>query len=62
MKTSCTFAIISQWILGMRTVSDRRCTERNRQFTCNRNIEERSCNYYCNRKAIRVTYSECVCL
>ena len=26
-----------------------------------RNIEARSCNYYCQGKAICITYSECVC-
>jgi hypothetical protein len=31
-----------------------------KEVIISRNIEERSCNYYCSRKAINLTYSECV--
>jgi len=31
-----------------------------RRYTCNLNIEARSCNHCCSGKAISITHSECV--
>jgi hypothetical protein len=37
-------------------------TKQDRQSTYKRNIEARSPNYCYRRKAISITYSECVCV
>ena len=35
-------------------------TINNQQLDVRRNIHSRSCNHYCSRKAISITYSVCV--
>jgi hypothetical protein len=34
--------------------------EKHRQYKVQHNMEARSCNHFCNGKAIRITYSECL--
>ena len=55
----CTFMIISGWfLLRMRNVSVKRCTE-DRRCTYKRGIEARSCNHCCTGKTMTIAYFEC---